>query len=159
MLDDDLEDDAAFRELESNVLTRGGYLAQLRHGVQPLLGGNHDSPLAPILLLQELDQHICRVVREAFSPDRCDDIVLAKVFEVLIGVLGALDPKWVVLGGLALLRNLPVQQIEAPLHRDQVLNEALGGAVVAQAVVALVGGELGHIVEALVDGEVARLAV
>jgi len=67
-----------------------------------------------------LDQHVCRIVREAFGPDRSDDVVLAEVFKILGRVLSAFDPERVVLRRFALVRDLPIKQLQPLLHRNQV---------------------------------------
>ena len=84
MLDDDLKDNTAFRELKSDVFSCRSDLAELCNSVKPLLGCDDHAPLTAILLLQELDQHIGSIVSKAFRSDRANNIVLAEVFEVLI---------------------------------------------------------------------------
>lgn len=123
LLDDDLENDSALSELKANVLASRSDLAQLGHCVQSLLRRDHNAPLAAVLLLQQLDQHVRRVVREASLADRADDVVLAEVFEVLSGVLGSFDPEGIVLSRLALVRDVSVEQTQPLLHRDQILDE------------------------------------
>ena len=110
MLNDNFEDDATLCELKPNVLTCWGDLAELGHCVESLLWGNHYAPLTSVLLLQQLDQHVRRIVREALCTDCSDDVVLAEVFEVLRRVLSSLDPERVILRRFALVRYVSVEQ-------------------------------------------------
>ena len=110
------------------------------HSVQSLLWSNDDSPLAAVALLQQLDEHVGRIICETFRCDGRYDVVLAKVFELLVSVLGPLDPKHVLLRGLALIRNIAVKQAQPFLHGHEILYEHGRCSIVAQAVVPLFGG-------------------
>ena len=111
MLDDDLENDATLGELEANVLTSGRDLAELGYSIKPLLWSNDYTPLTAILLLKQLDQHICSIIGEAFRSNCPNDVVLAKVFEVLRRIFGPLDPERVILSRLALVGDIAIEQL------------------------------------------------
>ena len=103
LLNDDLENDSALGELESNILASWSDLAELGNCVKSLLGCYDYTPLAAVLFLKELDQHISRIIGETFGSNRSNYVVFAEVLEVLICILRSLDPKRIVLCGLALV--------------------------------------------------------
>ena len=109
LLDHDFKYDATLGEFEADVLTGWSYLTQLGYSIEPLLGSDNYSPLAPILFLKKLDKHICGIVRKAFCSNSGYNVVLAEVFEVLSGVFSTFDPKRIILAWLALVWNLSVQ--------------------------------------------------
>lgn len=88
-----------------------------------MLGCDDDAPLAAVLFLQELDQHVGSIVREPLSSNRTDYVVLAEVFEVLSCVFSSLYPKGVILCRLALIWNLAIQQHQPFLHCHEILHE------------------------------------
>ena len=79
--------------------------------------------MRPVLLLKGVNQHVCRIVSEALCFDGLDDIVFAEILELLIGVLRSFDPERIVLGRLALIRNLSIEQAQSRLHRYESLDE------------------------------------
>ena len=116
LLYDYLEYDSTLGELESNILASWCDLTELGNCVETLLGCYDYSPLAAILFLQELDQHICRIIGETFGSNRSNYVVFAEVLEVLICILRSLDPKRIVLRGLALVRYIAIQEPQTLLH-------------------------------------------
>ena len=118
LLNDYLKNDSTLCELESNILASRCDLTELSNCVESLLGCYDYTPLAAILFLQELDQHICRIIGETFGSNRSNYVVFAEVLEVLICILGSLDPKRIVLRGLALVRYISIQQPQTLLHRN-----------------------------------------
>ena len=116
LLYDYLEYDSTLSELESNILASWCDLTELGNCVETLLGCYDYSPLAAILFLQELDQHICRIIGETFGSNRSNYVVFAEVLEILICILRSLDPKRIVLRGLALVRYIAIQEPQTLLH-------------------------------------------
>ena len=159
MLNHDFKNYSTFCELKSDILASRGHLTQLSNCIKSLLGCNDHAPLTSVLLLEKLYQHISGIIGEAFGPYRSNYIVLAKILEILRRILGPLDPKRVVLGGFALVRNVAVQQPETLLHRDQILNELLRGAIIAHAVVALLLRDDRLVAVRLVDLKIASRAI
>ena len=159
LLDDNFEYDAALSEFKSDVLPSWSDLAQLSHCVQSLLRSNDNSPLAAVALLQQLDEHVGRIICETFRCDGRYDVVLAKVFELLVSVLGPFDPEHVLLRGLALIRNIAIKQAQPLLHRHEIQYEHRRCSIVAQAVVPLFGGQNAPIVVVPVNFEVASHAI
>lgn len=84
-------------------------MAKLGHGIKALLWCDDDSPLASVLLLKQLDKHVRGIIREPFGSDSRYDVILAKVFEILSGVLSALNPERIVLGWLAIIWDLAIE--------------------------------------------------
>ena len=118
LLDDNFEDDISFGEFESDVFARRCHLAELSYRVQSLLGCDHYTPLTSILFLQELDQHICRIVCKAFRSYGANNVVLAEIFEILSRVFSSFDPKRVILRRFALIWNISIKQHKPFLHSD-----------------------------------------
>lgn len=87
--------------------------------------------MAPVGLLENVDQVIGRIVREPFCLDRSDDIIFAELLKLLVRVFGSLHPERVVLARLALVWDLCVQQSQSILHCHQVLQQDGGRTKVA----------------------------
>ena len=119
----DFKNDSTLGELETDILASWCDLTELGDRIESLLGCNDNTPLASILLLQELNQHVCRIVGESFRPNGSNYVVLAEVLEVLICVLRSLDPERIVLCRLALVGNVAIQQSKTFLHCNQILDQ------------------------------------
>ena len=130
LLNHNFKNDSTFCKFKSYVFACRSDLAELGHCVQTLLWGDNHSPLATILLLQELDQHICRVIRKAFGTDSPNYVVLAEIFEVLCSIFGTFDPERVILSGFAFFWNFAVQKSQTLLHHYHVRNQLWRSSVV-----------------------------
>ena len=123
LLNDDLKNDSTLRELESDILACWSDLTELGNSVESLLGCNDNAPLTAVLLLQQLDQHVCGIIGKTFGSNGSNDVVFAEVFEVLICVLRSLNPEWIVLCRFTLVGNVSIEQPKTLLHRNQILDQ------------------------------------